>query len=258
MSPMIQAVLFDLDDTLLGNKVETFVPQYFHLLGRYAAALMPGERFIDELLACTDLTIKSQDPHLTNHQVFWQAFTHRTGLDGAETEAFFSAFYEDQFEQLRPYTQTRPCARALLQGCFDAGLQVVIATNPLFPRRAIEHRLAWAGVPVTEFDYALVTSLENMHATKPNPAYYREILSLIDCPPQAALMVGDSWKNDILPARQVGLFTYYVPPDEAPVPEATAVDGWGSLDEFWQRVQSGWLQTLHPTGGPSQKGFAGC
>lgn len=243
---MIEAILFDLDDTLLGNKVDTFVPQYFRLLGRYAAALMPGDHFIDELLVCTNLTIKNQDPQRTNHQVFWQAFSERTGLDGPETEAFFASFYEEQFEQLRPYTQTRPCARKVVQACFDAGLTVVIATNPLFPRRAIEHRLAWAGVPVTAFDYALVTTLENMHATKPNPAYYREILSRIDCPPQAALMVGDSWKNDMLPAGQVGLSAYWVPPDEEPIPDETAVAGWGSLDDFWALVQSGWLQSLPP------------
>ena len=96
-----------------------------------------------------------------------------------------------------------------MRAAFARGLAVIIATNPLFPTTAIEQRLAWAGVPVDEYPYALVTTYENMHAAKPQPAYYREILAAIDCPPDRALMVGDDWKNDIAPAAAVGLHTFW-------------------------------------------------
>ena len=53
----------------------------------------------------------------------------------------------------------------------------------MFPHQAVEARLAWAGVPVTEYPYTLVTSYENMHAAKPHQAYYQEILAKIGCRP---------------------------------------------------------------------------
>ncbi|HUM70342.1 MAG TPA: HAD family hydrolase, partial [Chloroflexota bacterium] len=215
---MIKAVLFDLDDTLLGNDVDTFVPRYFKLLGAYVAELLPVEEFIQALLACTEITIQNGDTTRTNFEVFWEAFTARTGLATAVAEPFFARFYEEVFPQLQAVTVVRPLARPLVQHCFDVGLKVVIATNPLFPRAAIEQRLAWAGVPVTEFDYALVTTMENMHATKPHSIYYTEILQCIGCDPDKALMVGDSWQNDIAPAAALGMHTFWMSPTAEPPP----------------------------------------
>lgn len=237
----IEAVLFDLDDTLLGNHVDTFVPRYFKLLGAYVAELLPADQFIQTLLACTELTIQNVDEARTNYEVFWQAFTARTGLSTAVAEPFFARFYEEVFPQLQTVTVVRPSARPLVQACLDAGLKVVIATNPLFSRAAIEQRLAWAGVPVSEFDYALVTTLENMHATKPHSVYYAEILRHIACAPDKALMVGDSWPNDIVPAAALGMHTFWTPPVAEPPPDPALLTGRGSLDDLYERVQKGWL-----------------
>lgn len=234
---MIGAVLFDLDDTLLGNDVDTFVPHYFKLLGAYAAELLPAGEFIQSLLACTEITIQNVDVTRTNYEVFWEAFTARTGLNTAVAESFFTRFYEEIFPQLQAVTQVRPLARPLVQRCFDAGLKVVIATNPLFPRAAIEQRLAWAGVPVSEFDYSLVTTLENMHATKPHSVYYAEILQHIACAPDKVLMVGDSWENDMAPAAAIGMRVFWTPPRAAAPPDPALLTGWGDLDDL-----HAWLQ----------------
>jgi len=122
--------------------------------------------------------------------------------------AGIDAFYEDDFSALKRYTQPRPEARPLVQSLFDQGYDVVIATNPLFPRRAIEHRLDWAGV--SDFDFKLITTYENSHFSKPNPRYYQEILDKIGCRPQDAVMVGDDLQNDIAPALHVGLQAYWI------------------------------------------------
>lgn len=252
---MIRAVLFDLDDTLLGNKVDTFVPHYFDLLGKFAAQLLPPEQFLKALLACTQITIQDTDRSSTNYDVFWRAFTAHTGLEAALVEAFFDRFYQEQFPLLQRVTQPRPSARLLVQSCFDAGLTVVIATNPLFPRAAIEQRLAWAGVPVHAFPYALVTTMENMHATKPHIAYYTEILERIHCPPEAALMVGDNWESDIVPAAALGMPAFWVPPTSELAPEAGLLAGWGALEQLYERVQGGgWsVRAIKAVGVPDHK-----
>ena len=240
---MLKAVLFDLDDTLLGNDIDQFIPHYFGMLSAYASQYFEPQAFIQLLMAGTNATITNTDTAVTNRDVFWQFFTSQTGQDADEMEAFFNLFYSNQFDQLEAQTQRLPVARPLVKTCFAKELKVVIATNPLFPRSAIEARLRWAGVPKDGYAYDLVTTYENMHAAKPNPDYYREILDRIGVAPQAALMVGDSWVNDIEPASDVGLFTYWISLGRD-LPDADRINGSGSLDTLYKSIQSGWLEQL--------------
>lgn len=237
---MIEAVLFDLDDTLLGNNMERFLPGYFALLGEYAEPKFgERERFLRDLMRGTQAMIANTDGAKTNRAVFWEIFEGETGRTAAETEPFFDAFYETIFPKLRSACDRRPVAVEMVSACFERGLKVVIATNPLFPRRAVEHRLMWAGLPVEEHPFALVTSYENMHATKPNAEYYREILQRIETPASRAIMIGDDWENDIAPAKAIGLRTYWIVNggDDAVLPEADIADAYGTLDACYQ-----WLQ----------------
>ncbi|MEJ2750326.1 MAG: hypothetical protein P8183_20825 [Anaerolineae bacterium] len=97
---MIKAVLFDLDDTLLGNDMEKFLPNYFALLGKHAERYLEKERFLQELMAGTQAMIANTDTAVSNRNVFWQTFQQRTGLDPAELEPFFEQFYRSIFPQL--------------------------------------------------------------------------------------------------------------------------------------------------------------
>ncbi len=241
---MIEAVLFDLDDTLLGNNTAAFMKRYFALLGDYAGQVMDSATFLPHLIQATQAAIVNTDPAHSNAEIFWANFEQLTGGQRAELEPFFTRFYESEFARLRPETVTRPAAAHLVRAAFDRGLAVVIATNPLFPATAIEQRLAWAGVPVDANPYALVTTYENMHAAKPQPAYYREILAAIGCAPDQALMIGDDWRNDIAPAAEVGLFTYWIAPAGAAPPNAALLNGQGSLDVLAELVAGGWLEQL--------------
>jgi FMN phosphatase YigB (HAD superfamily) len=81
-----------------------------------------------------------------------------------------------------------------------------------------------------------------MHATKPNTDYYREILQRIEVEPSHALMVGDDWENDIVPAASVGCFTDWLPESDAAVPpDFEGLTKSGSLDELYALLSSGWL-----------------
>jgi len=238
----LEAILFDLDDTLLRNDMNVFLASYFPLLAEYMQPRIDNEQFLSELMTGTQAMISNQDRTLTNREVFWSVFSERTGLGQNFMEPFFDEFYRERFCDLESITRRLPVARLVIQECFDAGLKVVIATNPLFPLRAIEHRLSWADLPVNEFDYAMVTAYENMHATKPNTAYYQEILTEIGVGPERAMMIGDDWENDIIPADQLGLYTFWIdninslPPDDN-----TSLNGQGTLEVFHARLQTEWL-----------------
>ncbi len=240
---MIKAILFDLDDTLLGNELDNFMKHYFALLGQHAHTIMQPQQFISELLICTRAMITSTDTSLTNRDVFWQTFAERNGVDNIdELEAYFDLFYRETFPNLRDQTQCRASAARLVRRCLEQDLQVVVATNPVFPTIAIEHRLEWAGLAVSDFPFALVTTYSNMHSTKPHPSYYQEILERIGCTPESALMVGDSWENDMVPAARLGLATYWIADEGVAVPDTTvSITAHGSLEKLEELVYSGWL-----------------
>ena len=240
---MLKAILFDLDDTLLGNSMETFIPAYFGVLARWVAHLIPADRLVAELMRGTQAMSANDGTGPTNEEAFAALFYPALGYEEAELRPIFERFYAEEFPKLRSLTQPVPQARPLIEWAFERGLQVAIATNPLFPRTAIEQRLAWAGVPVTEFDYALVTTYDNMHATKAHPAYYREILERLGRQPEECLMVGDDWEMDMAPAASVGVPIYWVTrpggtlPAIPPLGEGERMGGvligQGSLGSLW-------------------------
>jgi HAD superfamily hydrolase (TIGR01662 family) len=205
---MLRAVLLDLDDTLLDTNMERFLSLYFKALGRRMSQFVAPDELVRMLLASTRVMMNNHDPTITNQQALDADFFPRLGYSEALVRPVIQAFYEEDFPALKRYTRPRSQARPLVQALFDGGYDVVIATNPLFPRRAIEHRLDWAGV--LDFPFKLITSYENSHFCKPNPRYYQEILDELDCRPEEAIMVGDDLENDIEPASQLGLRTYWI------------------------------------------------
>lgn len=231
---MIRAILFDLDNTLLENSMETFVPAYLGLLGEFIAPHYPQpDAFIRHLLRATDAMMANAGSERTNQEVFDAAFFPAIGRTREEMEPLFAEFYATRFPRLRSLTHPIPAARPLMEWLFARGYQVAIATNSLFPRTAIEQRLAWAGVPVEEFPYHFVASYEVMHATKPHPAYFLEIAGVLGRAAEECLVVGDEWRMDILPALETGMHAYWIceagakPPADGPTP-----DGWGTLADF--------------------------
>ncbi len=244
---MIRALLFDLDNTLLENNMDTFVPAYLGLLGEFIAAYYPQpDAFIRHLLRATDAMMANAGSERTNQEVFDAAFFPAIGRTREEMEPIFAEFYATRFPRLQGLTCPVPAARPLMEWAFAQGYQVAIATNSLFPRTAIEQRLAWAGVPVEEFPYHFVASYEVMHATKPHPAFFLEIAEVLKRKPEECLVVGDEWQMDVLPALEAGMHVYWVceagadPPESGPTP-----DGWGRLEDLAKWIRE-WSEAANP------------
>ena len=78
-----------------------------------------------------------------------------------------------------------------------------------------------------------------MHATKSNPAYYREILAHLGRQPDECLMVGDNWEWDVANAALVGIPAYWIAePGEAPPADDVTPVGQGTLTDLWKMVKS--------------------
>jgi FMN phosphatase YigB (HAD superfamily) len=91
--------------------------------------------------------------------------------------------------------------------CLELGLKVAIATNPIFPRDAVAERMRWAGID--DLRVHVVTTYEDMHATKPHTAYFSETATMLGVKPTSCVMVGDDRMLD-MPAADVGMRTFYV------------------------------------------------
>ncbi|MBN1483391.1 MAG: HAD family hydrolase [Chloroflexia bacterium] len=206
MNTPLRAVLFDLDGTLLGNDMDRFLPPYLERISAHVAHLVPPKKFVADLLRSTGV-MAANDGRASNEEVFAQDFYPRLGVPREALEPLLIDFYQTDFDKLRQYTERKPAARRVVRRAFDLGYDVVIATNPLFPRVAVRRRLEWAGV--ADFPYTLITTYENSHACKPDLRYFEEILVKIDRPAAACLVVGDE-AMDMVAAR-LGCRTFLVP-----------------------------------------------
>lgn len=240
------SLLLDLDNTLLDNDMMgTFLPAYLKSLSR-SFPQIPGDLFVKKLLFATQAMITKAQPRLTLEQAFDQVFYPALGIPKSEALPVLNRFYEEEFGKLSYLSQVKPAAAQLVQRALEVGWDVVIATNPIFPKKAIQHRLDWAGISA-DLPLAKITSYESFHFTKPNPAYYAEILAQLGNPEQPAVMVGDSLQDDLLPASVLGIPGFLVTNAPQVIPEhLSASIQQGPLDQVWN-----WLEQISTQLSPS-------
>jgi FMN phosphatase YigB (HAD superfamily) len=232
---MIRAVLVDLDDTLLDNKMDVFLPAYFHKLGEYLSDRVDPAHMVSELLIGTRAMLENLDPTRRLERAFSDHYYPAIGFEELPMEQHIERFYREVFPSLKALTHQRLDARPFLDQLQKRDLELAIATNPLFPRLAIEERLRWAGTPAEEIPFSLITSFENSHFAKPHPEYYAEILGRLGLPPQEAAMIGNDPSADIAPAQLLGMATFHLSPD----PDQRFQGGSFAQAESWLDQQAG-------------------
>ncbi len=227
---MSKAILFDLDGTLLPLEFNDFMPRYFGGLHTAFVSMFPDGSLPKLVLASTDAMVNN-DGSRTNAAAFWIDFGKRIGASRQELEPLFESFYRDSFGSLGEGVGAWPDAATAVAAARRQGATVVLATNPVFPREAIEHRLRWAGLEPAAFD--LITDYENMRYAKPNPGYYGQIAADIGVPGSSCLMVGNDVRLDLEPAREVGMKTFMVRSEYSDYgPDGFAADYEGTLKDL--------------------------
>ena len=202
-------LLLDLDDTLLDTNMDSFIPAYFKALAESLTGHVDPSLMLSALMGGTKLMFANNDPTRRLCEVFDSYFYSKLGIDKRSLQPEIDKFYDEVFPSLGKLTRPRPEAVEFVDWAFSQGFRVVIATNPLFPIKAIHHRMRWAGLSSEKYPFALVTSYENMHFTK-SPAYYAEILARLGWPDDPVVMVGNDVDMDLLPARKLSIPVYHV------------------------------------------------
>lgn len=201
----LKGIFFDLDGTLLQVDMNRFIPAYVEGLAEVCADLAEPRRFTDVVLQATSALLRSERGDCSNQQLFHSAIERHLAISTDLFNQRLQRYCSDQLPALAPLITPHRLAPRILRGCFERGLKVVIATNPVFPRPLVEARLDWGAMG--EFTFDLVTSYENSRFCKPNPGYFEDILQTLGLAPEHCLMVGNDTIHD-LSARKAGIATY--------------------------------------------------
>ena len=202
---MIKAVLFDLDGTLLPMEEEKFLKSYLSLLSKHVEAKgYDSNKLIGAIWQSFDKAVHN-DGKKSNEDVFWDSFASILGSRVLDDRDAFDVFYTGEFNKAQPSCGFDPRANKTIKDLKRAGLDVILATNPVFPRAATLNRARWAGLD--KEDFLLITTYEESHFCKPNVKYYEEILSKCDLRPEECIMIGNDAEEDMV-ARDVGLSVF--------------------------------------------------
>ena len=209
---MARAVLFDLDDTLFDHRRSARAAlQEVH--GAHAAGL--------------DFAAFERQHGIFLEEMHVEVLAGRIGLDDARRERFRKVF-QALGVTLDPaavdavasaYRSGYMSARRALHGAgallaaLRPHTRIAIVTNNLLEEQ--QDKLAYCGLA------ALVDVLiasEDVGVSKPDPAIFRIALERTGVDAAEAVMVGDSWANDIAGAHRAGIRAVWFNPERAAKP----------------------------------------
>ena len=196
MTPL-RAVLFDVDFTLCRPGPE-LGPEGYAALGReYGIELDPTRYDEARLAAIEDLR---QHPELDHDEAIWVRFTEDIvrGMGGGGSASIGEIAGKivrrwEEAAQFELYDDVLPVLDELRR----SGLRLGLISNTSRDLGAFVRHFA------LEVDAWLASG--SYGKVKPSPLIFRAALELVGCEPEAALMVGDSPRDDIAGARTVGM-----------------------------------------------------
>ena len=203
-----QAILFDLDGTLLPMDLEAFTKLYFVALAKELAPFgFTPETLFKPFWAGTKAMMANTTGKL-NSDVFWESFSAMTGVARETVEPVCDAFYAGGFQSGRVATKENPLAVEAIRIAREKADKVILATNPLFPMAGQKTRLSWLGLTPEDFD--LVTCYTSDRHCKPNPAYFVDVCQRLSLDPEKCLMIGNDDKEDMQCASSLGMDCFLV------------------------------------------------
>ena len=235
-----KAVVLDLFDTLVkweperlplmefrGREVRTTMPWVFPKLAERLGGAFDQDGFVDVYGSVLDEINAEREHHgseITCNERFERTLKRYFHGADHEVNAFAEELTRAHMAQVRAVTwapQSRidavrriaPHYRLALLSNFDdarCGREVLLDTG------------------VAELFEAVIISAE-VGLRKPNPQIFRRMLAMLDLAPHEVLFVGDTPRDDVLGASQVGIPTAWISrgralPDDIPTPHFTISD----------------------------------
>jgi FMN phosphatase YigB (HAD superfamily) len=203
---LLNTIVFDLDGTLLPLDMDNFMHIYFKEMGIAFQDMIEPKRLVDNVWKATNAMVNNIE-YRTNEDVFMENFQTLIEADLDIYKKRFDEFYDQGFLKTKSAVSYMPLIVEAVSLLKQKGYQIVLATNPLFPRKAIIHRLQWAGFKEEDFIY--ITCYENNHYCKPQIQFYQEVLREAGKSAAECMMVGNDVEEDLV-AGELGMQTYLI------------------------------------------------
>ncbi len=201
LSPLqVSHLLVDLDGTLVGAKD---FPLTFEFLKRTLPDMKKHGSWLSTLRAVRAMRdeLKIPSKKFTNHVRASQAFAQSMGISFKDAEQILTETLNHHFPLLEKHFYPIPGAVEFLNWAKEL-YPLILATNPVWKEAIVKLRINWANLDAKIF--RSMTHSEKMHACKPSPEYYREILEQEGLSHTQCLLIGNDPKTD-LPATLVGI-----------------------------------------------------
>lgn len=193
---MIKNILFDLDGTLLPMDQDYFVKLYIYSLHEAFPSYHKDVKELAEVIMKGTYLMVNNDGSKTNERVFYDFFKDIHGDNIDKLIKNYEEYYNHQFAKAKEAINPSQYANLLIKELKKKGYNLILATNPLFPRVATLNRIKWAGLDPN--DFTLITTYENSSYCKPNLKYYEEIISKLNLNKDECIMVGNDTREDYI------------------------------------------------------------
>lgn len=203
----INTILFDLDGTLLSMDTDAFTKRYFKELAIKLSDYLTPDEVTKNIWNSTMYMINNVDVEKTNEEAFFEDFYKNVKHKKEVLNPILDDFYDKDFDKIKDVSKRNEDIVKAISLLKEKGYDLVVATNPLFPKKAVLDRINWAGLDYNDFIF--ITNFEEMHYCKPNLDFYREVLKKINKDPSSCLMVGNDIKEDMI-AKEIGIRTYLI------------------------------------------------
>lgn len=199
--------MFDLDGTLLPFYQDDFIKLYFGgLCKKLAACGYDSDGVVKYVWKGTEAMVKNNGSRL-NSEVFWEVF-RAAFPDKPDAREKCDEYYTNEFDAVKSCLKYIPNHKPMIDRLKSAGFEIVLATNPFFPKCALNTRLAWVGLREEDFSY--MSHYDNSRFCKPNPKYFTELLETLGKEPSECVMIGNSVTEDIIPVKSLGIESFLI------------------------------------------------
>lgn len=214
--------------------VRFYMPMLAKAYIRHGVQVEP-KTFIEAVWKAFYAMVKN-DGSCSNEEAFWKHMAELLPLNTEEAVEIAEEFYAGDFNKAIVTTQPTPVSDQIIKEARAKGIEVYLATNPIFPRCATMNRIRWAGLDPE--DFRVITTYESCRYCKPNVLYFGEILDEFGLNPEECLMVGNDVEED-LSIRMLGVKTYLITgclENKKNLPVET--DYMGTLEECLEFIRS--------------------
>jgi len=186
---MIKLIVFDLWDTLAYK--DTFIRSTLQIFKKIKI-LIPYDKFVK---------IYEQSVQTKKWGSKYDAYKNlckNLGIETSDRNIKLIMFIRDRAEaKTKLFPHTLSMLKQLKKQGYKIGLISNTSTFSIEPLKKTK-LLDYIDYPLFSFDVGII---------KPNPKIFKILLKKSKCKPEEAIMIGDTFEDDILPAKNIGMNT---------------------------------------------------